>query len=66
MPLSKATAGMALCAAGAGVVLSHGLLPLLRQGAGSGSSFALVRYDGFLWIALAQLLCLAFVAGIVR
>ena len=68
MPLSKATTGLALCAAGAGAVLSVGLLPLLKQGAasGPGTSFALVRYEGFLGIAVAQLLCLAFVAGIVR
>jgi hypothetical protein len=66
MPLSKAAAGMALCAVGAGAVLAHGLLPLLRQGAGSGSSFALVRYESFLGIAVAQLLCLAVVWGILR
>lgn len=69
MPLSKATVGLALCAVGAGAVLGHGLLPLLRQGAlpAPGTAFALVRYEGWVHNLLAvQLFCCAVVAGIVR
>ena len=66
----KATAGLVLCAAGAGALLGHGLLPTLQgqpgDGTTPGGSFALVRYEGWLRILWAHLVCLVAVAGVVR
>lgn len=60
------TLGLALVAIGAGASLGVWGLPLLKQGGPSAEHFALVRYEGWLRVVFAHVVCLAATAGIVR